>query len=259
MDLSRDYAIGAFIAGSEGLPDIWARDAAAFRSALGTRARLDLAYGDGARQGFDLFEPEGSAKGLMVYVHGGYWMDFGRESWSHLAAGALARDWAVAMPSYTLVPAARISAITQDVARAVGAAADLVAGPVVVTGHSAGGHLAARMGCGDLALPRVARVVPISPLADLSPLMQTEMNATLKIDADEAARESPAHLALRAGTGAHVWVGGQERPTFLWQARLLSEAWDCPWTVAPGQHHFDVIDPLIDPASPLIEACLGGL
>ena len=43
----------------------------------------------------------------------------------------------------------------------------------------AGGHLSARMGNADLAVP-VARVVPISPLSELGPLMATEMNRTLK-------------------------------------------------------------------------------
>ncbi|MGL5011404.1 MAG: alpha/beta hydrolase, partial [Paracoccaceae bacterium] len=52
------------------------------------------------------------------------------------------------------------------------------------------------------------------------------------------------------------WVGGQERPAFLWQARTLSEAWSCPWTVAPGRHHFDVIDDLADANSALLDSCL---
>jgi hypothetical protein len=114
------------------------------------------------------------------------------------------------------------------------------------------------MGCADLVVP-VARVVPVSPLADLAPLMQTDMNATLAIDPAEADRESPARLALRAEVQAHVWVGGQERPAFLWQARTLSEAWNCPWTVEAGRHHFDVIDGLTDPNSALMAACLDGL
>ena len=105
----------------------------------------------------------------------------------------------------------------------------------------------------------VRRVVPISPLADLRPLMRTGMNSDLKIDAAEAVRESPARLALRAGCSAHVWVGGQERPAFLWQARTLSEAWACEWTVASGRHHFDVIDDLADPDSALMGACLDAL
>ena len=254
-DLSRDYQNSAFIAGGDAYYPRWQAQAAAFRAGLGARAALNIPYGPGARQAFDLFHPEAAPKGLMVFVHGGYWLACGREDYSHLATGALARGWACAMPSYTLAPEGRITAMTAEVAQAVRAAAALVAGPVVVTGHSAGGHLSARMGCADLGLP-VARVVPISPLADLAPLMQTDMNADLKIDTGEAARESPARLALRPGVQAHVWVGGQERPVFLWHARTLSEEWNCPWTVDPGKHHFDVIDGLTEAASPLMSACL---
>lgn len=254
-DLSRDYANAAFIAGADAYPPKWAQAAAAFRGALGARARLDLPYGQADRQRLDLFLPDTAPRGLMVYLHGGYWLAFGRQDWSHLAAGALARGWAVAMPSYTLAPQARIAQITQEVAQAVTTAAGMVPGPVVVTGHSAGGHLAARMG--NLGQGRVQRVVPISPLADLEPLMQTQMNADLRIDVAEVATESPARLALRCG--AHVWVGGQERPAFLWQARVLSEGWGCDWTVAEGRHHFDVIDDLGNADSDLVNTCLGGL
>lgn len=257
-DLSRDYMNSAFIPGGDSYYPRWQAEAAAFRAEMGARAVLDIAYGPGARQRFDLFRPAGTPRGLMVFVHGGYWLACGREDYSHLAAGAVARGWACALPSYTLAPEGRIAAMTQEVAQAVRAAAAMLSGPVVVTGHSAGGHLSARMGCADLAVP-VARVVPISPLADLAPLMQTDMNANLKIDAAEAAAESPARHPLRAGVQAHVWVGGQERPVFLWHARTLSEEWNCPWTVDVGRHHFDVIDGLGNAASPLMAACLDGL
>ena len=257
MDMDREYANGAFIPGSEVLPGLWAAKAAAFRTGLGDRFTSHI-YGPGARNGFDLFRPEGAARGLLVFVHGGYWLAFGRESWSHLAAGALSRGWAVAMPSYTLAPEARISQMTAEVAAAVRAAAALVPGPVVVTGHSAGGHLSARMACADQDVP-VARVVPISPLAELEPLAETAMNANLRLDAAEIAAESPARHGLRPGVQAHVWVGGQERPAFLWQARTLSERRDCPWTAAPGHHHFSVIDDLETPESGLMAACFDGL
>lgn len=259
LDPDRAYQNGAFIAGADAFPPRWKAEAQAFRDGLGSRAELGLTYGPGERHQFDLFSPEGKPNGLLVFVHGGYWRSFNRDMWSHLAAGALAQGWACAMPSYTLAPQARISQMTQEVAQAVKAASVLVAGPVVVTGHSAGGHLSARMGCTDLDLPQVRRVVPISPLSELEPLRQTAMNSDLQIDDDAAAWESPARLALREGCSAHVWVGGDERPAFLWHARTLSEAWACPWTIAPGKHHFDVIDQLTDPASPLLSACLDGL
>ncbi len=259
MDMDREYQNGAFIPGSEALPDIWAQKAAAFRSSLGARARLGLPYGPEPRNRFDLFVPESAPRGLMIFVHGGYWLETNRDLWSHLAAGALARGWACALPSYTLAPQARIARMTAEVALAITAAAGEIAGPLVVTGHSAGGHLAARMGCANVSLPRPARVVPISPLADLGPLMATQMNQDLRLDAAEIARESPALLPLQSGVQAHVWVGGRERPAFLWQARTLSERWACDWTVDPGRHHFNVIEGLETPDSALMRACLDGL
>jgi acetyl esterase/lipase len=251
------YANAAFIPGADAFPPRWAAEAEAFRAAQDARGQLGLAYGAGPRQKLDLFRPDGEAVGLMVFVHGGYWLAFGREGWSHLAAGALARGWAVALPSYTLAPEARISAMTVEVGQAIAMAAARVDGPIVVTGHSAGGHLSARMACADAPLApdvasRIVRAIPISPLAELAPLMATAMNEKLCIDAAEAERESPARLTLRPGCDVTVWVGGQERPSFLWQARTLSEAWSCPWHVEPGRHHFDVIDDLVDPESLLV-------
>jgi arylformamidase len=261
-DLSLAYANADFIPGAADYTPRWRAEAAAFRDALGGRARCGLAYGPGARQVFDLFLPEGSPKGLLVFIHGGYWLAFAPGDWSAFAAGALERGWAVALPGYTLAPEARIAAMTDEIEAAIGAATAEVDGPVVVTGHSAGGHLSARMACADRApgwADRLARVVPISPLADLRPLMRTGMNAKLALDPDEAAAESPALLERRPGVEVRVWVGAQERPAFLWQARLLSEAWDCPWHAEPERHHFDVIDGLRDPESPLMRCLLDGI
>ncbi len=254
-DPDRDYMNGAFIPGGADYPPRWQARAAAFRSALGPRALLDQPYGPAPRQRFDLFLPETTPRGTLVYVHGGYWHLFDKSLWSHLAAGALARGFAVAMPGYTLAPEARLAEMTAEIAAACRKLTARVPGPMVVTGHSAGGHLAARMGCADLALP-VAHVVPISPLTELGPLIATTMNTTLGIDAAEAATESPTRHALRTGTTAHVWVGAAERPAFLWHARTLAEVWACPWTTAADRHHFDVIEALEDPASPLVETLL---
>lgn len=257
MDYDLAYSNGPFIPGGEAFPPRWAREAAAFRASLGKRAKTAIPYGPKPRNHLDLFLPEATPKGLLVFIHGGWWVRFDRETWSHLAAGAVARGWASAIPSYTLAPEARIKTMTEEIARAVEAAARLVAGPVVVTGHSAGGQLSARMACADVSLSApLKRVAPISPLADLEPVSLTAMNAELGLDPAEIAGESPARLSMRPGVEAHVWVGAQERPAFLWQARLLSEAWSCPWTPETGKHHYDVIDGLADPASALLSVCL---
>jgi arylformamidase len=257
MDLTRDYQNGAFIAGSDSLPALWATKAAAFRASLGSRAQTEIPYGPDTRNRFDLFLPETPPHGLMVFIHGGYWLETDKSLWSHLAAGAVQRGWACALPSYTLAPMARIAQITDEIEAAITSSRTLVQGPLVITGHSAGGHLAARMGCADRKGPLPNRVVPISPLSDLAPLALTDMQATLRFDQSEIEIESPARHKPR--TDAHIWVGAQERPAFLWQARSLSENWNCDWTVDPGKHHFNVIDGLENPNSALMNTCLSGL
>lgn len=255
------FANGKYITGAADFPPAWKDKAARLRKDRTGRARLGVASGPGERHWFDLFLPDGESRGLVVFVHGGYWLAFGPRDFSHLASGALACGWAFALPAYTLAPAATLPEMTREIERAVVAAAAEVAGPIVVCGHSAGGHLAARLACADAGLDpavaaRVGRIVPISPLSDLRPLQETSMNSQLRIDAECARTQSPALLPRRQGVGVHVWVGGAERPRFLDQARRLGNAWSCPVTVEPGRHHFDVIEGLERAESPLIATLL---
>jgi arylformamidase len=153
------YANADHIPGAEGYPPRWAAAAAAFRAATGARAEIDIAYGDAPRQRLDLFRPDGAPRGLAVFVHGGYWRRFGKSDWSHLAAAAVAAGWAVAMPQYSLAPAARIHAITHEVGAAIDLLAMRIDGPIRLAGHSAGGHLAARMVCRDTPSSRRRRTL----------------------------------------------------------------------------------------------------
>ena len=252
------YANADFIPDGAGFPDRWAEEARAHRereAAVG-RARLNAPYGEHPRERLDIFHPAGRAEGLVVFIHGGYWLRFDRTDWSHLSAGPTARGWAVAMPSYPLAPEARIGDIARSVAAAVAEAARLIPGPVVLTGHSAGGHLVARVSLSDSALPtavraRLRRVVPISPVADLRPLLETSMNRDLRLDPAEARAESPA-LVPPPAVPVSVWVGAEERPAFLAQARGLASAWDAALHIAPGRHHFDIVDLLADPEGPMV-------
>ncbi len=251
------YANAPHIPGGGEYPARWNAAALEFRSQARWR---EVAYGRSDREILDVFLPDGATAGVVVFVHGGYWRAFDGRMWSHLAAGPLRRGWAVAIPTYALAPQARISDITAQVARAVDRAADEVDGPVRLVGHSAGGHLVARMLMGDVRLAsagRLARCVPISPLADLRPLMDTAMNADLRLAAAEALAESPALGRRVRDVPVTVWVGADERPAFLAQARLLADAWSVPMQVEEGRHHFDVVEGLASPISPLTAVVLG--
>lgn len=260
-----DFVNVDFIPGGAEYPQRWEEEAQAYRAreaAIG-RARLNVPYGERERNRLDVFYPAGLPEGLVFFVHGGYWLRFDRGYWSHFAEGLTRRGWAVAMPSYTLAPDARIGAITLEIAQALETAANMVEGPICLAGHSAGGHLVARMGCRDVALSpgvreRLGKIVPISPVSDLRPFLDLSMNESLRLDPDEARSESPV-LHDAPETPVSIWVGAEERPVFLDQAIALSERWNAELRVDPGRHHFDVIDGLADPESPLVESILRGV
>lgn len=267
MDPDRAFANRDFIPDADAYLPRWQEQARAFREGLlaDGRARLNQPYGPHPREALDLFLPAGRPSGLVFFVHGGYWRAFDRSDWSHFAAGAVAKGWAVAMPSYPLAPQVRIGSITRSVHRALAHAAQIVpVGSIKLAGHSAGGHLVLRMISDDTQQPpaiaaRIETVLAISPVTDLRPLIETRMNADFQLDPAEAAAQSPV-LRHKVGDARVIsWVGAEERPVFVEQARLLAEAW--PQTdlcVAPGRHHFDVIDDLTDPDSPMLKALFDG-
>jgi arylformamidase len=269
MDWDDAYNNRGHIEGAESYPPRWAAEAKAFRKRMAAagRAQLDIPYGTTARERLDLFLPEGTALGLIVFVHGGYWRAFGKSDWSHLAQGPLAHGWAVALPGYTLCPHIHVAGITRQVAAAIATAARSLGGPIRLAGHSAGGHLVTRMACEDAPLPhavasRIASVLSISGVHDLRPLLRTAINDDLRLDRAEAMAESPALLCPREGIPVTCWAGAAERPEFRRQNALLANIWtgcgaETRAVEVPGQHHFNVIEPLADPASALVAALLG--
>ena len=87
------------------------------------------------------------------------------------------------------------------------------------------------------------------------------MNARLRLDAQEAAAESPALLEPIDRARVTCWVGGAERAEFRRQNALLANIWTglgartFAWE-APERHHFNVLDDLADPGSALVAALL---
>lgn len=264
VDWEDAFANAAYIEGGEGYPAVWRVRASNFRE--NANGKLDVRYGPDERETLDIFLPPGPAKGLSVFIHGGFWMAFGKSDWSDLAQGALEQGWAMAIPQYTLAPQARIATMTQQIAKAISQAAARVAGPIHLSGHSAGGHLASRMICKNSPLPsevlsRVKNVVSISGVHDLRPLRLHSMNETLQMDQEEATSESPALLDRHSKPKFTAWVGEKERPEFLRQSALLTEAWhrkDNPTELRldPGRHHFNVVEDLKSSTTPLTRALL---
>lgn len=263
VDWDDAFDNSGYVPNADEIGAAWVTEAAAFRAAH-WNSRLDHPYGAGDRESFDLFLPEGSPKGTVVFVHGGYWHMRAKSDWSHFSKGFLAAGWAVAIVGYPLAPAVRIAEITQSIATAVAEVAKTVDGPLRLVGHSAGGHLVSRMMCQgvltDNLIARAQRVVSVSGVHDLRPLVGTRMNDTLGLTDIEAEAESPA-LLRPSNVPVTFWVGADERPEFLRQNRLAAEAWglkgaDVSAVYETGKNHFTVINGLADAHTALVAEVL---
>lgn len=216
---------------------------------------LDQPYGEGERQRVDLFPGRPGAP-CLVFIHGGYWQRLGRESVAALGEGVRAHGWSVALPGYTLAPAARLGAMVAEIRSALDWVARRAGGPLFVGGWSAGGHLAA------LALdhPAVVAGLCVSGLFELGPIRDTGLNTALRLTDAELATLSPSRLPVVAKPLA-IAYGTAELPALVRQSRhfhALRAAAHAPGPLlpVPGANHFSVVDALRGPDGALTAALL---
>lgn len=246
IDWDDAFDNSGYVPGADAFRDHWAASAAELRSTWGYE---EIAYGQHSRERADVFKPKSKEIGTVIFVHGGYWHMLDKSFVSHFAAGPLARGWRVIVPSYPLCPELRVSQIVESLQRLI----EPIKGEIALIGHSAGGHLVSRLA----TLTPVSRVVSVSGVHDLRPLLATRMNETLRLTADEALAESPALLPAPK-VPITFWVGAAERPEFLRQCRLAAEAWpDARDVYEPGLHHFNIVDSLCDPDGALTREVCG--
>jgi arylformamidase len=242
----------------------WARDGAAYRDETSKdgRAEIGLKYGPSPRQTIDIFKPKGGKDGpLALFIHGGYWRSLEPSSFSQLARGMNAHGVTVAVSGYDLSPQVSIGQIIQQQQQACIFLWKRFKKRIAVSGHSAGGHLAACMIATDweaIDAGAPADLVPtayaISGLYDLAPLLHLATNADFKLDEAEAGRISPLFWPVAKGRVLDAVVGGLESSEFLRQSRIIADGWrekgvETRYEAVPGLNHFTICDPMTDPGS----------
>lgn len=247
IDYENEYNARARVPEHPAIMEGWARDAAAYRE---RHPPTLLRYGPGERNVIDLF---GAGAGpMLMFIHGGYWQATDRSLYSHLARGLNQHGVSVALPSYDLCPAVALGEIVEQIRAACQALWRTHEQNIVVSGHSAGGHLAACMLASEAHVPAA---YAISGLFDLAPLVATSLNGALRLDRAEAQRLSPRFWTPPRGKSLDAVVGGAESGEFLRQSRAMVDAWgkagvSATYAEVAGANHFTAIAPLADPASP---------
>ncbi len=258
---ARDAAYDNTNAVADSAALIAARNAASALFRTAHVGHLDLAYGEGERERWDLYPGAHSAAPCLAFIHGGYWQRNRREDFAALAEGALVMGWSVAMCGYTLAPEASLTRIAWQIQRAFDWLADHgavhgMSGPIIAAGWSAGGHLAA------LAAehPAVTAAVAISGIHELAPIRDTNLNEKLRLSADEIAELSPIRRPIVQKPIA-VAYGGAELPELRRQSRVFhrirAEAQaPGPLIPIPGADHFRVLEALRQPDGALLRAAV---
>jgi arylformamidase len=238
------YNNTAAVAASAALNAAREARSAAYRAAH--RAHLDLAYGGGERNRWDLFPADDAAAPCLVFIHGGYWQRNSREQFACLIEGPRALGWAAALPGYTLAPDASMTQIVAEIHAALDwlaaeGPAHGIAGPVVLSGWSAGGHLTAM--ALDHKLVRAG--LAISGLFELGPIRDTYLNQKLRLTDAELVALSPLRLPPSPKPLA-IAYGTAELPALSADSRAMHEqraAAHAPGPLMPvaGADHFTIV------------------
>jgi arylformamidase len=237
------------------------------------RPARDVRYGTARNETLDLYVPRSAARGTLLFIHGGYWRALDKSDHGFVAPPFVDAGFAVAVINYDLCPAVSVATIVDQCRNALqwlvreGPARGAQA-PIVVAGHSAGGHLTAMMYATDwrargLADMPFAGGVSLSGVHDLTPLVQFSHNVDLRLDEAEARRLSPINYRPRVEAPLVVAVGADETSEFVRQTRLLWDAWpqrrpagaQAPMEI-PGRHHYSVVLDYTDAGSALTQATL---
>jgi arylformamidase len=198
-----------------------------------------------------VFPPPGGERPVLVFVHGGYWQELSVWDSLFLAPAAVGHGHGFAAVGYPLAPTSSVPEIGAAVKRGVDAAARALAsqgwaGRLVLAGHSAGAQLAVAVAGDPPAGTTVERLVVVSGVFDLEPLVGSTIDGALGLDDASVQSVSP----LRAESGALpdtvVVVGQDETELFhCWSdcfaAHARGPGRSVEHVVVPGRHHFDVV------------------
>ncbi len=249
------YDTGRGVENEHDIFETWTRASELARKSL--NCQLAVPYGDANRETIDLFFAEGSTRWL-VFIHGGYWRGFTGGHFHFLVQPFLDAGWNVAFPEYDLCPVVTIHRISEQCRRAIAWLSQNYAEQcteMVISGHSAGGHLTGMMFATDWAAYGMSSEliiggIAISSLFDLDPIAQTERNRDLKLSVADVQQLSPARLLPQVNAPLVLTVGSLESSEFHRQNEILRGVpqWQaiCSETLSlEGYHHFNILDDLM--------------
>jgi len=263
--IDHEYNPSARVAESGAILEAWGERAEAALARLD--GRLGLPYGPTRAEYLDLFRA-GEGAPLHIFLHGGYWRRFSARDHAFVAPPLVEAGLSVAVVNYALCPEVSLGEIVRQCRAAIAwlwTHADELGVDrerMSLSGHSAGGHLAAMAvltdwpGQYDRPEDIIKAAVPISGLFDLRPFPYSYLQPALQLDWGTVLAASPIDHVRPLPTPLLVAVGGAESAEFRRQSRGFEAAWRGAGNVSrlieiEGAHHFSALEALESPTSVL--------
>jgi arylformamidase len=233
------------------------------RQRLGSPRRL--VYGSGPNEALDLHGAGAGSAPAWVYIHGGAWRSGRAEDYAFLAEPFVRAGARVIIPDFDAVQdrGGDLRVLADQVRRALAAVVSqaqawgLDPARIHLAGHSSGAHLAAVAATSGDGLP-IASLFCCSGMYELEPVRRSARSRYVHLDDEGVQALSPARHSHALSCPVAVAVGSQESPQFVWQSQMWTEALGAAglsttalW--AEGLNHFEILETLADPLSPLVQ------
>jgi arylformamidase len=225
---------------------------------------VTLGFGPTLAEHVDVYSTGGAvAAPVHLFIHGGFWRSFSARDYAFVAPPLQREGVLTLVLNYGLCPDVTLDEIVRQCRAAIvwahGAVGGLGGDPgrITVSGHSAGGHLAAMLAMTDWAgaygLPAdvIKGACAISGLFDLAPLARSWVQPILKLTPDLIRRNSPVLLDPVGATPMLLAVGEAETAEFHRQSQAFGDALraggrSADLRIAPGRNHLDILHDLRD-------------
>lgn len=236
---------------------------------------LDISYGASPLERLDIFPAKTIGARVHVFFHGGYWQALDKQNFSYIAHGFVPHDITVVVVNFPLLPQVRMARQISACRRALqwvhAHIAEYGGDPMrlSVSGHSAGGHLAAMLLTNDgqsstAVAPSLQHVCLLSGIYDLAPIQRSFVNHVLQLTDDEVQACSPINWPKDSTCSLHILVGANEGVAYIEQSKALYKAWTSPHqdigiSLIDDGNHFSMREQLGSPDSEIVRHILNAI
>jgi arylformamidase len=254
--LDAQYEQRAWVPHADTIIARYAAASEAVRQRLGEP--LTFAYGPSAVETLDLYRPAGAEHApLVAFVHGGAWKRQSKREQLFPAEVFLGAGAAYAALDFALLPSVTLPEMVGQVCRALEWLRERFAPPrLVVCAHSSGAHLGA---CALTRSDAIDAALLVSGVYDLAPVRLSARNDYVRLDERLEHEFSPIRHVQRIRCPVTVGWAEHESAEFTRQSREFASALGAPTLVGTGLNHFEILETLADPRSPLARAAVAML